>query len=441
MATIPLPWKLFSVASLILLVLSCSNNSTGPAQTPPRVDSVTVAPDFILPGGTLHLSAYATDPDNDDLRYQWITYPRVGRFINDTLPQTDFIFAEFLRSGMSVQFRLTVYDGADSAIFDRWVVIDTGISVVGHIYFRNTEIPLSGALVKVNGREDTSDVDGVYALYDLYAGPYELTAAIDGCDSYSESLDLTINRNLEIYFTCPAHTGTIQGYARTKEGAPLDQVRLTLLNPDGTNSNISTLSGTDGFYQLSGVPNGTRRLLIEDGGNVDYDILTEVQDVILFGGILDNDIIVKVRRLAFVSDGAQSADLWETEASGPFEPWSIDIENDCLRYDFCTANDFGRLAMLNAVAIPAQAAAVYWVFDIELEEAACEVLVYINGVQSTGGIFWSGNKHYLINEPVRVPADQYLAGANVLIEIYAWPQRTGTCGNVRLNYFRLDYLE
>lgn len=424
----------------ILLLPGCTDKATAPELNRPRVDSITIAPDFILPGGTLELAAFASDPENDSLRYRWITYPRVGLFENDSLPNTRFTFADYLRSGMSVRFTLTVYDGKDSTSADRWVTIDTGKSISGHVFFEGTKVPIPGASLAIGSRADTSDSEGAYGFFDLYTGNYTLTAVRDGFDPVTVDFELTDNLNADIFLTSPAYSGDISGIVSTKEGTLLENVRVTLLNPDGTNSQIFALTASDGSYTLPAVPNGNRRLLIEDGGNGDYDILVEVRDVLLMGPSLNCNIIAKVRRIAFLSQGGQTPYLWDLATDGSFTPWFIDADNDCLRFDFCVAEDLGRLAMKSAVPIPRNAGAVYWAFDIELTEAACEVIVYVDGVLSSGGIYWGGTRHYNIHEPIRIPTD-YQAGHNLLVEFYAWPLRTGICGDVKLHQFRIDYLE
>lgn len=59
-----------------LLWLSCGDdddNVTNPANEPPVIDSMTASPDTFTEGGATTIAVFASDPEMDQLSYQWDT--------------------------------------------------------------------------------------------------------------------------------------------------------------------------------------------------------------------------------------------------------------------------------------------------------------------------------------------------------------------------------
>ncbi|MCS7177034.1 MAG: hypothetical protein NZ960_05380 [Candidatus Kapabacteria bacterium] len=64
---------LLLLAAVSLMVAGCvrSDSPTGLANTPPRIDSITISPQILRVGQPATVTCYAQDPDGDPLSYSW----------------------------------------------------------------------------------------------------------------------------------------------------------------------------------------------------------------------------------------------------------------------------------------------------------------------------------------------------------------------------------
>ena len=137
----------------------------------------------------------------------------------------------------------------------------------GNVYFSATEIPVGGALIKLDQRTVTSNIQGKYRIEGI-AGKYHLVAQKEGFHSYYT--DIVISEgvtNLDIDLTSIDYTCTLLGYVRgSYTGSLQPGIVVVLLNPDGRDSKIITETTEEGFFRLFNVPLGERTIVARSEG-------------------------------------------------------------------------------------------------------------------------------------------------------------------------------
>lgn len=144
--------------------------------------------------------------------------------------------------------------------------VPTG-SLFGTIYFHGTTIPVPDVIVDVNGKTDTSGFDGSYKVGSVPAGEHQVLVRRPGFETIQIRLTLTalaLERNFQI--ASESFTSKVMGSIRGNQtGNPKPGVTVLLLNPDGTESSLQSLSDPGGRYELDSVPQGDRTILFRIG--------------------------------------------------------------------------------------------------------------------------------------------------------------------------------
>ena len=133
-------------------------------------------------------------------------------------------------------------------------------AVSGHCYYASTKIPVSGALVSIDNTASTTGANGSYLLDNVATGNRTIHATKEGYDDFAATIDLPSNGLLfDIDMTSAQYTHTLYGTIvsfGTQE--PLHDVMVTVLNDDGSPTQLQTTSDSLGFYQIPAVPQGRR---------------------------------------------------------------------------------------------------------------------------------------------------------------------------------------
>lgn len=131
--------------------------------------------------------------------------------------------------------------------------------VSGRLFFAGTQIPVTGALVAIGSIRDTTDADGAFALADVPTGMQTIEATRSGFAPVTAELDVSGSGTIwNAWLTTQTHAHTIEGTVRNSRGHGVYPAVGTLLNPDGSESDLTTLTAEDGRYVLPAVPDGTR---------------------------------------------------------------------------------------------------------------------------------------------------------------------------------------
>ena len=421
----------------VLLMFGCSKNSSGPDNSPPSIDSIITSPASVHPGSDVVLGAYVTDPDGDSISLRWSTYPKAGRFSDTLASLCTLTVTPVLVGGMQLLVTLEVFDGQTGSDTAIWIPLIEGETVAGHIYYQDTRIPVPGAIVTVGKLVDTSSFSGSYEIRHLSPGPFTLEVAKGGCLDLSEELTIDTGLTHDAYVECDELTSTVDGLllAYTEQG--LENVRVTILNEDGTPTALNNITDQTGHFTIDNVPPGNRLFAVEDAGNPTYEVLSDTFAVRI---VSDTTIELNghVKNALFSSVGITKPEDWTFEDLGFWKSWLINQDNECYYYNSCEIDGFGLMTMANSVSIPADADNVAWSIRVTLSDATLVIGYVVDGVSVYTENVASQSGEFYIVRTIDIP-NMDIAGHGLAIEFYAWSNQDDGCASVCLSRFELSY--
>jgi hypothetical protein len=260
---IPRYFSLFSwCISLFFLLNSCKKDDN----TAPVIHVITFAPSSATPGSTVQVTAIVTDVEKDPINYSWTTDD--GQISDPTSPLAYWILSSDASVNSMATIRLTVTDGKEMAEKDQKINIVAGVEVKGTVYYAGTSIPVSGVTLRMGEIITTSTIDGKFAFSDIPKGINTIAATKEGFDSFGKNIDFKYSTNTyNIEMTSSTETKQLYGTVKTIIGESLFGIRVTILNPDSTESRLTDITDFDGNYQIAAVPQGTRMLKLTNEAN------------------------------------------------------------------------------------------------------------------------------------------------------------------------------
>ena len=160
---------------------------------------------------------------------------------------------------------LVVFIGCGSGGGTSTVTPPANYSVAGHVYYSGTTIPVSGVTIEIGESQFTTSEDGRFELGSVGEGNQVVIASKQGYDSYRSSLAVSSSLVFDIFMTSQQFTSIISGSIQTPppNSSPVSGARVTILNPDGSNSSLSSQTDGIGYYQVPAVPQGLRTIVVE----------------------------------------------------------------------------------------------------------------------------------------------------------------------------------
>jgi hypothetical protein len=243
-------------------------------------------------------SAYATGTDT--LRWTagvtagWMTLsPSAGTLLADPV----WLSVTFDRAGRGAgdhEGEIWFDAGVDGRDTVRVVMTVASVDrVFGHVFFVGTRIPVPGVSVRLGEYQTATDDAGYYELAGVRLGPMTLSAAREGFEPYERALQLPED-GLEqtIYMATEERAHSVTGSVRNSLGTALRQALVVLLNPDGSVSQLSAVTGADGSFVLPGVPDGHREIRVdhpvyeETVRTVEVEVAAGPQEFVLVATVL-----------------------------------------------------------------------------------------------------------------------------------------------------------
>ncbi|MEW5923795.1 MAG: hypothetical protein AB1746_07395 [Candidatus Zixiibacteriota bacterium] len=425
------------LAGAVLLMFGCSENSSGPENSPPLIDSIITNPASVHPGSDVVLAAYVTDPDGDSISLKWSTYPKAGRFSDTLAALCTLTVTPVLTGGMQLQVMLEVSDGLAGNDTGIWIPLIEGETVSGHIYYQDTYIPIPSAIVSVGKLVDTSSFSGAYEIKHLSPGPFTLEVSREGCAYQSEQLTIDTGLTHDVFIECADLTSTVDGVLLAYNEVGLENVKVTILNDDGTPTLLNNTTDQSGHFEIQNVPPGSRFFAVEDMGNPNYTVLSDTFAVKI---VTDTTIELHghVKNALFLSVGITKPEEWIFGDLVFWKGWLINSDDQCYYYNSCEIDGFGLMTMANPVSIPADADNVAWSLEATLFDATLVIGYVVDGesIYTENAAVQTGN--FSVTRTINIPNID-IAGHQLAIELYAWGNQNEDCASVCLTRFELSY--
>lgn len=259
--------KLIPIVFGMLFLLGCEKNN------PPEIIEITISPMNASGGTTLTLFANTVGEDQDVLSYLWTC--ESGIFIEGaTSSQTKWI-APVSLSEEVYSMKVIVSDGKESVSMSTLIEIGKPetASISGFVYFSGCTLPISGATITVNEKTANSDFDGYFLIDDIPVGNNLLVATKEDYDTVSKEIIVSLeDEELLVFMTSEKYSAKVSGtISGDQTGAPKPGLTIVILNSDGTDSNIKSITNSRGYYQLPPVPLGERTLTVKVSEMVLYE--------------------------------------------------------------------------------------------------------------------------------------------------------------------------
>jgi uncharacterized protein (TIGR02145 family) len=256
------------------LLISCEKNY------PPRIVITEYTRQPGIGTTTFNLRVEATDAEMDPLTFLWESAQ--GTFVKDAGKAETSWTAPVSTSDQSYRIWVRVSDG-NSEVSDTLEIPVAAVTfgkLSGIVYFTGTKVPVSDAIVTVDGKRDTASYEGVFEIDGVRSGRQTITA--QKAEFISGSIDVLIRQGTNsatLFITSPLNTCRVYGQItgnRTNEPKPYHTV--IILNPDNTESELLSIANGTGNYSIAGIPKGLRRLVVKD------DIRVRMETLIYFEG-------------------------------------------------------------------------------------------------------------------------------------------------------------
>ena len=243
--------------AFITIFGSCEKNH------PPVISGITCAPQARSAGTLFTLAAKASDEDGDALQYLWSAD---GGLFTDSVNQKQTAWKSPVDgNGKTFTIKVTVSDGKLESTLEYPIQLSEPVFgvVSGFAYFSNCTVPVSGAEISVDDQSTVTDSSGYFFLRDIPVGSYALKAIKP---NFSEvNLAISILQFVTLKVTIPMisvlNTSKVSGIVTTQDSLPIGGATVTMLNPDQTESKLTTTTNAAGFYRLWYVPDGQRKII------------------------------------------------------------------------------------------------------------------------------------------------------------------------------------
>jgi len=311
------------------------------------IEAIILTPDEnITPGSDIGISAMVTDRDGDALQYRWES--NGGIILDPEQPSTVWELPVTAKPLSYESITLTVSDGKGSATRSTSIQLSEGLFLEGHTYFAGTRIPVSGVEVTIGKFSTVSDELGYYAIPYLTEGNILITAFKEEFE-YFESVVYVehAKSTYNILMESPTQSRKIYGNIRTVDQITFEGLKVSLLNPDGSESSLYGITGPAGAYEIDGVPLGVRYLLVSN-------TLPEphfLYDSVVYRIDLDDqpetfNARIKIKRTVLLDHYLSGLENWELEGSTSDGYYLLERGQHMILKDFIAVPEDAEKALL-----------------------------------------------------------------------------------------------
>jgi hypothetical protein len=254
-------WILYMTVVPLLFLGSCIGNLRN---NPPVIESIILdPPDNFTPGSDIHISAVVRDRDGDALEFYWESN---GGIISEPAQISTNWELSTLAEPLSYEsIKLTVSDGKELVTRTRTIQVSEGLIMSGYTRFAGTTIPVPGVEVQISKFSTVSDDQGYYMIQNLKEGNEMVVATKDGFERFESTVYVDNPKStFHIPMNSSTETGPVSGFVKTVDDLAFNGLKVVLLNPDGSESELYGYTDMQGYYEIENVPLGYRSLLIRN---------------------------------------------------------------------------------------------------------------------------------------------------------------------------------
>ena len=258
-----------------LILMACEKNHA------PIITNILQEPKAKSAGTIFMLKVEASDEDGDALQFLWTA--DAGEFLSLTNSKEVRWRSPVSGQGESYTIFVTVSDGEFEAVKEHQITLTEPIfgNITGYVYFTNCKIPIPEVLIKISYKESVTDNKGQYSILDLVSGQDTLKAIKDDYSPRELKVSIPPNAalNFNVEMTSVSHSTKAFGVITDQEGKLLSNAQILILNPDGSESNLSANTDENGLYRILYIPHGSRNIVIRKSSNDDYKYTEVRQDI------------------------------------------------------------------------------------------------------------------------------------------------------------------
>ena len=260
-----------------ILAISCKKNHS------PVISGIECTPEVRNAGTTFTLKATVSDEDGDALSYLWTADE--GSFLNSANTREVIWKSPVTGAGKTCTISFVVSDGENEVTREIKILLEEPElgTLEGHVNYTHFKIPIAGVTVTAGDQSTLTDQDGYFALSGIPAGECVLSAAKELFTGATLALQVPVNDTLSVAveMTSVNLTTKLSGILTDPDAIPLENARMVVLNPDGSESKLSAITNAAGFYRLWYIPFGERTIVVTKPETGDARFL-ELKTIVAF---------------------------------------------------------------------------------------------------------------------------------------------------------------
>lgn len=264
-AGLTVPRIIYGLA-LCFLFVCCEKN------TELQILGITYTPASGSGGSVFTLSAEVLDEDGDSLTYQWTSAE--GRFISDVKTSQIKWEAPITESNKTFQIFLDVTDKSNTSSKSIDIAVDKTLFgyIYVYVYHTGCKIGIPDATIEIINSSAVTNSSGYSYLKNVPLGNISIKTTKEDFDDAITEVQVRSSGRVELSMTSQIYTTTITGTIRDEETARLRSgLEITMLNPDGTDSDLKSTTDINGFFRIRRIPTGLRTLTIKFTGVIVHE--------------------------------------------------------------------------------------------------------------------------------------------------------------------------
>jgi hypothetical protein len=280
------------------------------------IDAIMLDPsEEYTPGSDIGVSAIVTDRDGDPLEFYWSS--NGGTLKEPDQPSTTWELSTRAEPLSYESITLTVTDGKGAVTRSKTIQVSEGLLIEGFTYFSGTSIPVPGVEITIGKFSTISDEMGYYHISNLKEGNTLVTATKNGFEPYEAMVFVDNPKSTyQIMMSSPTESKPISGQVKTVDNLVFEGLKVSLLNPDWSESKLFGFTDPSGRFEIDAVPLGIRYLMVASESDKSHFLNDSLIYQIKLDGAGDQfDTRIKIKRSVLSDQFMSEEGSWEYQGS------------------------------------------------------------------------------------------------------------------------------